>query len=110
MQPATCKQSNINGSLMFFQIAFMSLSPYADKSLFLLQHGKTGDKIIPTPDISAAHFFKNCFLHNRFHLSYRSLSIDFLLTDRLAAVCLPADNGAAFPVSFLMEICRYRSL
>ena len=67
---------------MFFQIAFMSLSPYADKSLFFLRQGKTGDKIILVSDISAAHFFKYCFLHNRFHLSYRSLSIDFFLTDR----------------------------
>ena len=36
-----------------------------------------------------AHFFKYCFLHNRFHLSYRSLSIDFFLTDRFGC-CLPS--------------------
>ena len=33
--------------------------------------------------------FKYCFLHNRFHLSYRSLSIDFFLTDRFGC-CLPS--------------------
>ena len=47
------------------------------------------DKIIPVSDINAAHFFKYCFLHNRFHLSYRSLSIDFFLTDRFGC-CLPS--------------------
>ena len=69
---------------MIFQIAFMSLSPYADKPLFFLRQGKTGDKIIPMSDISATHFFKYCFLHNRFHLSYRSLSIDFFLTSHIS--------------------------
>ena len=50
---------------------------------------KVGDKVIPTSYINAAHFFKYCFLHNRFHLSYRSLSIDFFLTDRFGC-CLPS--------------------
>ena len=39
-------------------------------------------KVIPTSYISAAHFFKNCFLHFLFHLSHRPLSIDFFF-----AVC-----------------------
>ena len=81
VQSAPHQQIQIYSPAVFFQILQMSLSPYSNNSrFFFLKQGKAGDKVIPTSYISAAHFFKNCFLHFLFHLSHRSLSIDFFFT------------------------------
>lgn len=87
-QSAAHKQIQIYISAVFLQISQMPLSPYTNKSRFFLRQGKAGDKIIPTSYISAAHFFKNCFLHNLFHLSYRSISLDFFFVR--FDCCLPS--------------------
>lgn len=89
VQPATHKQIQIYIPAVFLQIPQMSLSPYSNKSrFFFLRQSKAGDKIIPLSDISAAHFFKNCFLHNLFHLSYLSMSLDFFFIR--FGCCLPS--------------------
>ena len=89
VQSATHEQINIYIPVVFLQIPQMSLSPYTNKSrFFFLRQSKAGDKIIPLSDISTAHFFKNCFLHNLFHLSYRSMSLDFFFVR--FGCCLPS--------------------
>ena len=89
VQPATHKQIQIYIPAVFLQIPQMSLSPYSNKSrFFFLRQSKAGDKIIPLSVISSAHFFKNCFLHNLFHLSYRSISLDFFFVR--FGCCLPS--------------------
>lgn len=83
VQPAVHKQIQIYIPAILLQILQMSFPPYTNKSHFLLlRQSEAGDEIIPLSDISAAHFLKNCFLHNMFHLSYRSMSLDFFFADR----------------------------